>query len=257
MKLNEQISFLRRERGITQEELARALGVSNQSVSKWESAQCCPDISLLPEIADYFGVSVDALMGHRGADTPDDLVLAIRTAVESAPCGADFALTLKLAYTLHAVLFSKHMADINTGWDADSIIKHAGSAEWGYSCYDLPEITTLQRRGTVFFSNNSDISLSNANIRATANLLKMLSDITNLKTLIMIYNLTVTSEDLYVTSAKIAEVSGLTKERVGSAVSSGIGELLSIKSINGEEHYRIEGMYMHLVPLIWMFSCVG
>ncbi len=64
MKVNEKIAFLRKQKGITQEELAGALGVTNQAVSKWESAQCCPDIQLLPSIADYFGVSIDELMGH-------------------------------------------------------------------------------------------------------------------------------------------------------------------------------------------------
>lgn len=64
MKLNENIVALRREKGITQEALALSLGVTNQAVSKWESAQTCPDIALLPVIADYFGVSIDELMGH-------------------------------------------------------------------------------------------------------------------------------------------------------------------------------------------------
>ena len=64
IKLNEQIILLRKEKGITQEELAKVLGVTNQAVSKWESAQCCPDIGLLQDIADYFGVSIDELMGH-------------------------------------------------------------------------------------------------------------------------------------------------------------------------------------------------
>ena len=64
IKINEQIAFLRKQKGLTQEELANALGVTNQAVSKWESAQCCPDIQLLPDIADYFGVFIDELMGH-------------------------------------------------------------------------------------------------------------------------------------------------------------------------------------------------
>ncbi len=64
IKINEQIAFLRKQKGLTQEELANALGVTNQAVSKWESAQCCPNIQLLPQIADYFGVTIDELMGH-------------------------------------------------------------------------------------------------------------------------------------------------------------------------------------------------
>ena len=63
MKLNENIAALRKKKGLTQEELARLFGVTNQAVSKWESSQSCPDVALLPKIAGYFGVSVDALIG--------------------------------------------------------------------------------------------------------------------------------------------------------------------------------------------------
>ena len=49
IKINEQIAFLRKQKGLTQEELAGVLGITNQAVSKWESAQCCPDIQLLPD----------------------------------------------------------------------------------------------------------------------------------------------------------------------------------------------------------------
>ena len=58
IKINEQISFLRHQKGITQEALARLLGVTNQTISKWESGQCCPDIQFLPQIADYFGAGL-------------------------------------------------------------------------------------------------------------------------------------------------------------------------------------------------------
>lgn len=54
LKLYDTICFHRKKRGLTQEELAVKLGVTNQSVSKWESAQCCPDISLIPKLADIF-----------------------------------------------------------------------------------------------------------------------------------------------------------------------------------------------------------
>lgn len=64
MKLNENIANLRKKKNITQEELATTIGVTNQSVSKWESGQCCPDIALLPALADFFEVSIDELMGY-------------------------------------------------------------------------------------------------------------------------------------------------------------------------------------------------
>ncbi len=61
IKIAEQIAALRKKKGLTQEELAKALGVTNQAVSKWESNKCCPDIELLPQLARIFGCSIDSL----------------------------------------------------------------------------------------------------------------------------------------------------------------------------------------------------
>ena len=65
MKLNigETIKKLRKEREITQEEFSEVLGVSCQSVSRWENNSCYPDIELIPMIAAFFGISTDKLMG--------------------------------------------------------------------------------------------------------------------------------------------------------------------------------------------------
>ena len=68
MNIGNNISALRKKKGITQEELANELGVSAQAVSKWENNSSCPDVSLLTEIADYFGVSVDALLRENEKD---------------------------------------------------------------------------------------------------------------------------------------------------------------------------------------------
>ncbi len=62
--IGQQISALRRAKGITQGELAAHLGVSKPAVSKWETGQSYPDIILLPQIAAYFGVTVDALLQY-------------------------------------------------------------------------------------------------------------------------------------------------------------------------------------------------
>lgn len=70
MTLGNKIAALRKEFGLTQEGLAQKLEVTNQSVSKWESDQCCPDIQLLPKIADIFGVTIDALFGREAPAAP-------------------------------------------------------------------------------------------------------------------------------------------------------------------------------------------
>ena len=64
LRIAENIVFLRKKKKITQDELASFLGVTKASVSKWENGQSMPDILLLPEIATYFDVTVDMLLGY-------------------------------------------------------------------------------------------------------------------------------------------------------------------------------------------------
>ena len=59
------IARIRKEAHLTQEDLALFLGVTKASVSKWETGQSCPDIELLPRIATYFGITIDALVGYQ------------------------------------------------------------------------------------------------------------------------------------------------------------------------------------------------
>ncbi len=62
MTIGKRIAALRKEKGLTQEELAGHMGVSPQAVSKWENDQTCPDISALPKLARLLGVTVDELL---------------------------------------------------------------------------------------------------------------------------------------------------------------------------------------------------
>ncbi|MBE6712712.1 MAG: helix-turn-helix transcriptional regulator [Ruminococcaceae bacterium] len=59
--LKEQLKKLRTERGCTQSDIAKELGVSSQTVSKWERGLIAPDISLLPQIARFYGCTIDYL----------------------------------------------------------------------------------------------------------------------------------------------------------------------------------------------------
>jgi len=63
----------RKEKGITQDELANYIGVSKASVSKWETEQSYPDIVLLPQLAAFFNISIDELMGYEPQMTKEDI----------------------------------------------------------------------------------------------------------------------------------------------------------------------------------------
>lgn len=64
------IAALRKANGMTQQELADRLNVSNKAVSRWERDECAPDISLIPSIAEMFGVTCDELLkGQRIFDS--------------------------------------------------------------------------------------------------------------------------------------------------------------------------------------------
>ena len=71
------ISVLRRANGMTQAELAEKLFVSDKTVSRWERDESTPDLTLLPIIADLFGITVDELLrGQRNPATPISLLEA-------------------------------------------------------------------------------------------------------------------------------------------------------------------------------------
>lgn len=62
--IGKKIKDLRKSQDITQEKLADYLNISYQAVSKWENGTALPDITLVPSIANFFGISTDELFRH-------------------------------------------------------------------------------------------------------------------------------------------------------------------------------------------------
>lgn len=82
MNIGNKIKVLRKEKGVTQEELANSVGVSFQAVSKWENNIALPDITLLPMLAEYFGVSMDELFDFSLREAEAEIMKIINEAVE-------------------------------------------------------------------------------------------------------------------------------------------------------------------------------
>ena len=126
MTIGKRIALLRKEKGLTQEELATHMGVSPQAVSKWENDQTCPDISALPRLARLLGVSVAELLEGK-AELPAVRVLPpaerkpltdmmLRITVDSAD-GDRVRVNVPLALVEVAMEIGMEMPQIN-GTDA-------------------------------------------------------------------------------------------------------------------------------------------
>lgn len=144
MTIGKRIGLLRRQKNLTQEELASHMGVSPQAVSKWENDQTCPDISLLPKLAQLLGVTTDELLTGKQEETAvrvlppeqrkDIKDMLLRIVVDSAD-GDRVRVNLPLALVEVALEIGMEMPQIN-GNDA---IKGV----------DLRKVLELVRQGVV------------------------------------------------------------------------------------------------------------
>jgi transcriptional regulator with XRE-family HTH domain len=82
LQIGEVIFKLRKEKGITQDELGSFIGVSTAAVSKWESGLSYPDITLLPVLATFFNITIDELLNFK-IELSDEEVMKIYTACEA------------------------------------------------------------------------------------------------------------------------------------------------------------------------------
>ena len=112
MSIGSKIAQYRKEEGITQEALAQLLNVTNQAVSKWESDQCCPDIQMLPKLADIFGITIDALF---------DREKKIPVAVKHLPWNDDD--------DFRVVLFQGHKLLKNSSKAGEFVFRYEGLAK--------------------------------------------------------------------------------------------------------------------------------
>lgn len=85
--IGDNIAMLRKKQGLTQQELAERLDVSNKAVSKWENGQGYPDIAQFPVLANLFGVSVDRLMNgqKKGITIAGNMLVDTVKNIESFP----------------------------------------------------------------------------------------------------------------------------------------------------------------------------
>ena len=136
VNIGNKILGLRRQKNVTQEELAANLGVTAAAVSKWENNYNLPDIYMLCSLADYFEVTTDELLGR--AKDAGYAVIASET-MELGKNVADIA-------RMHGIVTRNICTDYD---EARSIAKADGSIRYLIACYldgfygDCPDVENL------------------------------------------------------------------------------------------------------------------
>lgn len=252
LQIHAQIAFLRKQKGLTQEELANALGVTNQAVSKWESAQCCPDIQLLPAIAGLFHVTVDELIGYEAADGLDDICLKLRNYFTALPERRAFESAVRLAALLHEAAVTDGYKK-RLPWKENRAYAAEDMQDWGLSICSDPEGSTARAGGSLFFSLNKGYRPPCVSqLRRRSRMLKKLSDPQVLKVLYALYGLTLDDFDRYVAVDEIAGEAGLPVGETQAAL-----DALPVTVMEGSDKqllYRLEGSFTHIPALLSLLT---
>ena len=144
-------TFRRRDRK-TQEALAEALGVTSQAVSRWESGGSYPDMSLIPSIANFFGVSIDELFGYEGERTHRiDALAAEINRMNTRNNGKDVCVAEAVALARSALV--EFPGEVKLMLSLASVLFNAGYVRYGenhlideegYSIYDTAKHQTYE-----------------------------------------------------------------------------------------------------------------
>ena len=108
--LGTMIATLRKEKGMTQLELAEKMGVTDKAVSKWERDLSCPDVSSIPKLAEIFSISVDELMQVKEEGKEEAGQSKISEIVNTVAKSVGFAMGVAVV-----VLSAMGSLDANTG----------------------------------------------------------------------------------------------------------------------------------------------
>lgn len=241
IKIAENIQALRKEKHLTQEELAEVFGVTSQSISKWELGLSCPDISVLPEIADYFEVSIDELIGYKPMSSVNSIYLNIKSLIDSKD---DYNDKVSLIYQI-AMLASTCNADQEKK-SVNDILE--GKKYRNKAISQCHSGLIMKGDNSLFISSFKDYPKFDINvIRKVHRYLTSINKMNTLRVLFALHNLMIENGmTKYFTMNELVEKTGINENEIWLAFNDLNIELSILE--NGEQAWQLQTF--NEVPLL-------
>lgn len=240
-QLADNLKLLRKQKGLTQEELAETFGVTSQSISKWELGINYPDITILPMIAQFYKVSIDELLGYVPVSSINSIYIDVKAFIESSDDKIDDAYKIaRLACSL------VHSGKTN---QAERLL--VGKRDYSLSYGEEKTGLTISSDESVFISSFKDLrDYDITTIRKVHNYLNKLSDLNTLKVLFGIFNLHIKNSEIKSFSIKeIVDETKLEETQINTALNN-IDAIFDKEEFNktGIERYKLS--HLDQVPLL-------
>lgn len=212
IKLADNLQLLRKQKRLTQEELAEIFGVTSQSISKWELGINCPDITMLPKLADFYRVSIDELLGYKPLSSINSIYIDVKSLIESSTNKIDDA--YKIA---RLAIASIHEKERN---QAERLL--TGKRDYSLTYGQDKNGVTICSDESIFISSFVDLrDYDVTTIRKVSSYLNKISDFNTLKVLFALFSLQVNNKERDSFSAKeIMEVSNLDDTHIYKALNN-------------------------------------
>ena len=264
-KIAEKLVELRTSKGVTQEDVAQSLSISNKTISKWENGASMPDLPMVIELAKYYGVTTDTLLGL-SEDKKQSTTEEIRSLFEGLDCRESVLKAFEAIRALIPTMYgtvSKHYDD---AYDKEKVFP-MGMAH-GYrsaiSIHEFFEFTASSENVNVavmMLRNKADFAWMNDPSKQ-AEIVKMFRFLSNEDALSVLYYVHSTACSESFTADYIAKNTGVKEERASEILDEfcSVGSCHWVTAHLAEGDVRVydchgDGIILSLISLAFEVMC--
>lgn len=239
---------------MTQGELAERLGITNQSVSKWETGESCPDVLLLPELAEIFGVSLDRLFGRSSGSSAADCCGSLRELFQSLPREQVYPAAYELAALLHEAVVTEDYREY-VPWEVRDRWGDGSYEKWGFSAHNGPTGSSVMTAGDMMLYSSACLQQQPAEKGLSVTLGRLMRYGEDLPLLFSLFRVIQGDGSRWVDARELAADCGWSPERMEMVLRE---ERLPLLTRHGEEGWSCAlGSFAPMVPLLMMLNRYG